>query len=68
MSKGGQGDVAFDQDLKGVWAKPSSGCLEKSISDSRNGRCIGPGVGAAPVSRTSQKANVAGVKSAWREL
>lgn len=35
MSKCGQGDVAFDHDLKGVWEKPSSGYLENSISDSR---------------------------------
>jgi len=57
------GREAFDYDLKGVWEKISSGDLEKSISDSRNSRCKGPGVGAAPVYlRTGQKANVAGVE------
>lgn len=43
MSKCGQGEVAFDYDLKGVWEKISSGDLEKSISDSRNSRRKGPG-------------------------
>ena len=63
MSKCGQGEVAFDYHLKRVWEKISSGYLEKNISDSRNSRCKGPGVAAAPVYlRTSQKASVAGVK------